>query len=264
MWLLDTDTLRHHFFTSPEAVGDGYAILSHVWDDEEQSFQDLQRIHERCETSGEDPHHLVSLKIHQFCTVAARHRYKWAWIDTCCIDKTSSAELSEAINSMFRYYSLAHVCYVYLRDVPTDGAFEPIFEQFDLYGRGPMPVAPFADCRWHTRGWTLQELIAPRIVLFLSTTWEFLGSKADLADKLHRITQIPATVLRLECPLSEMSVAQRMSWAANRQTTRVEDAAYCLMGLFGVNMPTLYGEGHMAFQRLQEGIVRLHIADVPL
>lgn len=254
MWLLHTRTLKLHYFVSPEAADEGYAILSHVWDAEEQTFQDLRDIHARCTTTGEDPHLLVSPKIKQCCQVASRHGYRWAWIDTCCIDKTSSAELSEAINSMFQYYTLALVCYAYLRDVPTKGAFA--IENRPVGWNNNPERTVFAWSKWHTRGWTLQELLAPQILLFLSDSWEFLGSRADLADKLEEITQIPASILRLEKSPSEMSIAQRMSWAASRQTTRVEDEAYSLLGIFDVNMPTLYGEGRKAFQRLQEEIMK--------
>ncbi|KAI0702614.1 heterokaryon incompatibility protein-domain-containing protein [Earliella scabrosa] len=248
MWLLDTRTFKLHYFVSPEAVEDGYAILSHVWDQEDQSFQDLQRIHAEHGESTDLVASAVSRKIRAFCKVAEDHCYKWAWIDTCCIDKTSSAELSEAINSMFRYYSLSLVCYAYLADVAD---FDPSDPDPTLSGS-----SGFHGSVWHTRGWTLQELIAPQTVLFLSRNWDPIGSKAELADQLEQITGIPAPILRLDQPFAEASIAQRMSWAANRKTTRVEDEAYCLLGLFGINMPTLYGEGRNAFRRLQEEIMR--------
>ena len=122
MRLLHTHTLKLHSFTSPEQVKGGYAILSHVWEEHEQTYEDLQAIHTQCEASGEDPRERVSPKIRRFCEVAAQQGYQWGWADTCCIDRTSSAELSEAINSMFHYYSLSYVCFVYLADVPTADA----------------------------------------------------------------------------------------------------------------------------------------------
>lgn len=247
MRLLNTHTLKLHSFTSPEVVKPGYAILSHVWNENEQSFQDLQGIHDRCAESGEDPRQYVSPKIRRFCEVAAQEGYEWAWVDTCCIDKTSSAELSEAINSMFTYYRLALVCFAYLRDVPTETAFT---------AQDGVETSPFGRSRWHTRGWTLQELIAPRVVLFFSATWNYLGSKADLAEPLEVITCIPAAILLLQRSPAELCIAQRMSWAARRVTTRMEDEAYCLLGIFGVNMPTLYGEGRNAFQRLQKRLMK--------
>ncbi len=254
MWLLDTHTLTLHFFLSPESVKEGYLILSHVWNDEEQSFQDIQRIHERCDATGEDPHDLVSPKVRKTCELAERHGYKWAWIDTCCIDKTSSAELSETINAMYQYYAISLVCYVHLGDMvepPNMSGFKT-----DLLDPTVPKTDPFSRCQWNQRGWTLQELIAPRLVYFLTTDWAYLGSKDDFADGLALATGIPASVLRLEQKPSEFSVAHRMSWAAKRKTRRIEDEAYCLLGIFGVNMPTLYGEGRRAFQRLQEEILR--------
>ena len=175
--------------------------------------------------------------------LAESHGYKWVWIDTCCIDKTSSAELWEANNSMFRYYSLARVCYGYLRDV----------------GHRPLDAhSPLIDTRsvWFTRGWTLQELIAPRFFLFVSRTWTVLGSKTDFARHIEFCLFIPAALLRLVTSHTGYSIAQRMSWFQSRRTTRVEDEAYCLLGLFDIHMPPLYGEGRNAFRRLQEEIMK--------
>ncbi|KAI0779550.1 heterokaryon incompatibility protein-domain-containing protein [Fomes fomentarius] len=236
MRLINTETLKLELFVSPEDVPGGYAILSHCWGTQEQSYQDFQGIHACCTTSGEDPRTYICEKIKRFCDLARGHGYALAWVDTCCIDKTSSAELSEAINSMYRYYSLAALCYAYLHDVPEEYAFE--------------------GSQWHWRGWTLQELVAPRVVVFLSASWTVLGTKADLAEQMERCTRVPADVLRCEKLPAAVSIAQRMSWAAGRRTTRVEDEAYCLLGLFDINMPTLYGEGRKAFRRLQEEIMK--------
>ena len=263
MWLLNTNRAELYFFPSPESVKDGYAILSHVWDRDEQTHQDLQALQRRCARMGKNPRDFASRKIRQCCELAERHGYAWVWIDTCCIDKTSSAELSEAINSMFRYYSLAQVCYAYLQDVPTDHAFP---RRANLNSSHPYmssaltrdidDVPTFHRSRWHTRGWTLQELIAPRLLVFLSSTWEPLGSKSDLAGHVEKATRVPAGLLKREQSLSHFSIAQRMSWAAGRQTTRIEDEAYSLLGIFDLHIPTLYGEGRNAFQRLQEEILR--------
>ena len=119
MWLLNTARAELKFFSTPESVPGGYAILSHVWDALEQTFQDLQALHAQCASDGTNPRDLVCDKIRNFCILAENGGNEWAWADMCCIDKTSSTELSEAIASMYRYYSLADVCYVYLRDVPT-------------------------------------------------------------------------------------------------------------------------------------------------
>lgn len=247
MWLLSTSRATLKAFVSPESVPKpGFAILSHVWGDDEQSFQDVVNIGKRCETSNKNPREHVCSKIRKTCELVEKHGFDWVWIDTCCIDKTSSAELSEAINSMFRYYSLSAVCFVYLQDVYTPTLSNSLRD----------PVSQFQNSRWHRRGWTLQELLAPPFVILLSSSWILLGSKADLANELEQATHIPASLLRLECTIGEFSLAQRMSWAATRETTRLEDEAYCLLGIFNINMPTLYGEGRKAFQRLQVEIMR--------
>ena len=248
MWLLSTARAELHYFPSPESVQDGYATLSHVWTAEEQSFRTIQKLRKTCDATGANPRSLACDKIRRCCELAERHGLQWLWIDTCCIDKSSSAELSEAVNSMYRYYSLARICYAYLADVPSSSDGE--------HGTSSDHTYSLRWTTWNKRGWTLQELIAPRIVIFLSQSWEMLGSKADFAGILENATGIPARLLRLEASLRDFSIAQRMSWAAHRETTRVEDEAYCLLGIFDINMPTLYGEGRKAFQRLQEEILR--------
>ncbi|KAH9937846.1 HET-domain-containing protein [Epithele typhae] len=244
MWLLSTDRAELHFFSTPAAVTGGYAILSHTWeDDHEQTYQEIRGLQERCKASGKNPRDMVSSKIRQTCLLAKRYSFDWVWVDTCCIDKTSSTELSEAINSMFRWYAASEVCFAYLADVPSDDVVDA-------------PGSAFLKARWHTRGWTLQELIAPLLVLFVSRDWKIIGNKLELGKLLNSITGILDLVLTNQASYSTVGVASRISWAAHRQTTRVEDEAYCLMGLFNVNMPTIYGEGKHAFQRLQQGIMR--------
>jgi hypothetical protein len=164
------------------------------------------------------------------------------WIDTCCIDKSSSAELSEAINSMFKWYNDAEVCYAFLSDVNAD-------EDPNAW------PSSFRNSRWFTRGWTLQELIAPGVVYFYGAGWKQIGSRDTLLNLVVEITKISPAYFTTG-DLSQFSAAQKMSWAANRNTTRLEDEAYCLLGLFDINMPLLYGEGKRAFQRLQEEILR--------
>ncbi|KAI0630685.1 hypothetical protein C8Q77DRAFT_220417 [Trametes polyzona] len=187
-------------------------------------------------------HPKLSDKIREFCRIAREAGFWLIWIDSCCIDKSSSAELSEAINSMYEWYRLADVCFVYLEDVP-DGSPESMRQAF-------------RESRWHTRGWTLQELIAPDKVVFLTTTWQFLGTKMGLASTLEDITGIDFDILTGRASLNTISVARRMSWAALRHTTRVEDRAYSLMGIFGVHLSPIYGEGTHAFLRLQEEIIK--------
>lgn len=205
-----------------------YAILSHTWGDGEVTLQDM--------ALGRFAGKKGYEKIRGCCSLARANGYDYAWVDTCCIDKTSSAELSEAINSMYRWYGEAGVCYGYLADVPS--------------------TAEFAESRWFTRGWTLQELIAPETVIFLDEAWNELGTRETLKQDISRRTGIPLSVLS-GSDLNGMSVAQKMSWAASRKTSRSEDRAYCLMGIFGINMPLLYGEGERAFMRLQEEIMKV-------
>jgi hypothetical protein len=182
---------------------------------------------------------------------AASDAYEWIWVDTCCIDKTSSSELSEAINSMFNWYQSASICFVYLSDVTQ------VSEQtlYSLHNNSDASL--ISHSRWFTRGWTLQELIAPRAVEFFSANWVSIGTRWSLQSLLSDLTSIPKVILKGNTKrLYECSVAQRMSWAARRVTTREEDIAYCLLGIFDVNMPLLYGEGTRAFRRLQEEILR--------
>ncbi|KAI0353254.1 HET-domain-containing protein [Trametes cingulata] len=199
--------------------------------------------HPRIASLFSDP--ALSPKIKDACHTARDRGYRFIWIDSCCIDKASSAELSEAINSMFLWYTLADVCFVYLEDVPSSPSDGP------QTGEG----SAFWESRWHTRGWTLQELIAPAYVLFLASDWSAIGTKTELASALAQRTGIDVAVLVHMAPLRRISVADRMRWASARETTRVEDEAYCLMGIFGVHIPTIYGEGRKAFVRLQEQII---------
>ena len=239
MWLLRTDFRELKYFDKPPRR---YAILSHVWDDDEQTFQDIRQFFPAY-TLDLDPLAWASPKVRGCCVYAASQGFRWVWIDSCCIDKTSSAELSEAINSMYKWYRDATVCYVYLADVPANR---------DPHGAD----SPFRSSKWFTRGFTLQELIAPVDVRFLSQEWIWIGDKVIFATLLREITEIDIGVLTFQVPLSSVSVARRMRWASRRKTTRMEDEAYCLMGIFGVNMPTIYGEGKRAFQRLQEEIMK--------
>lgn len=247
MRLLDTDKFE------VVLIGDDaippYAILSHTWGANEVSLQDMNSFR----TNNSQTNIQLFKKVIGAAKLAAFHGYRWIWIDTCCIDKTSSAELSEAINSMYRWYENAGVCFAYIEDCPT-GQYEA---SSDLEARSD--TWSLQDTRWATRGWTLQELIAPKVVRFYTTEWELMGDKHDpsVCEALMKATGIEAGVLSGHITVAEVSVANRMKWAAKRLTTRPEDLAYCLMGLFGVNMPLLYGEGGVrAFIRLQEQILK--------
>ncbi|KAL0932355.1 het domain-containing protein [Colletotrichum truncatum] len=215
-----------------------YAILSHTWGSNEVTLQELQRGSFSLQSRP------AFRKIEATCMQAMRDGLQYAWVDSCCIDKTSSAELGEAINSMYRWYQQSEVCYAHLEDV------------FDnrLVDKG-ISSSPFATSRWFSRGWTLQELIAPRHVEFYNAGWKKLAQKKDIVQHLEGITGIDEFVLKGGSP-QRVSLGRRMSWAAGRKTTRDEDVAYSLLGIFDVNMPLLYGEGSKAFLRLQEKILR--------
>lgn len=193
----------------------------------------------------------VSVKIRRCCEVALEDGYEWVWIDTCCIDKTSSSELSEAINSMYAWYANTTICYAYLYDI-----FDSIEDSDVTAGPAWEDRPTFRSSKWFTRGWTLQELIAPPYLVFLSASWSVIGTKQTLANTIEEVTGIPHDILVHACSLSDMSVARRMSWASKRETTREEDRAYSLMGIFGIHMPTIYGEGRNSFFRLQEEILK--------
>ncbi|CAI6240642.1 unnamed protein product [Periconia digitata] len=230
-----------------------YAILSHTWGSEEVTYQDMVAWisrEEKCSIHQKRGF----FKIERACHQAFHDGLEWVWIDTCNIDKSSSSELSEAINSMFQWYRNAAVCYVYLEDIKYDD-----LEPSEGVARYKLEV--LRSARWFSRGWTLQELIASEKINFFctvpeNTQWWFIGSKETESKYLAAITGIDRAVLEDPDLLPTVSVARRMSWAARRQTTRPEDIAYCLLGVFQVNMPLLYGEGANAFIRLQEEILK--------
>ncbi|KAK3676912.1 hypothetical protein LTR78_003116 [Recurvomyces mirabilis] len=234
MRLLNVKTLKFEDFLGDRIPH--YVILSHRWGEDEISFKDFRK-HQHPQNPGYK-------KVLEFCSFAKARGREWVWIDTCCIDKRSSAEVSEAVNSMFAWYKQSRECFALLSDVPSLGHDR---ERILEYMR---------QSQWFSRGWTLQELLSPPYVTFISRHWEIIGDRLALADMIHNITGIPKQTLVDNDTLSSHSVAQRISWAAKRETTRPEDIAYCLLGLLNVNMPLLYGEGAgKAFQRLQLQII---------
>lgn len=255
MRLLNTSTLELSTF---QGQCPPYAILSHTWGEDEAPFTRFSQKRARFLGPIAQIKRRRYCKVIKACALAVSQGYQWIWIDTCCIDKSSSAELSEAINSMYCWYERAHVCYAYLVDVEPSSRTK---------SRSDM-ISALARSRWFTRGWTLQELVAPPNLEFYDSSWNLIDTKASLASALEKITSIPAGLFSnawhqlcaagmAAQSLHLLSVAQRLSWAASRQTTRPEDIAYCLMGLFGVHMPLLYGEGEeKAFMRLQAEIAR--------
>lgn len=244
MRLLRTDTID--LLPLDESRPSKYAILSHTWGKDEVLFEDILNGHPENKPAYD--------KVKSACRRAAADGYSCIWIDNCCIDKSSSAELSEAINSMYAWYQEADVCYAYFADV--DATAETDSESEDFKNR-------LASSKWFKRGWTLQELIAPCRMIFFARDWTVIGKKmgseedVDLGGVLSSITRIDEDILKDPQRLHLASAAKRMSWAAGRETTCPEDLAYCLMGIFSVNMPMLYGEGGVkAFLRLQEEIMK--------
>ena len=231
MRVLNTHTLQFEQIADSQlgTAGNKYAILSHRWgrDEDEVSFTDVK-------WSRDYSHKPAFAKLVSFCIKAASWGYRHVWIDTCCIDKSSSTELNEAITSMYSWYQRSDFCVVYLADVPNKAMYE-------------------SD--WWTRGWTLQELIGPKNLSFYDSAWNLLGTKIELKSDIASMTGIPEDVLSHDNNPDAYSVAQRMSWAARRETKRLEDRAYSLLGIFGVYMLPNYGEGDHAFQRLQETII---------
>ncbi|KAB5566995.1 heterokaryon incompatibility protein-domain-containing protein [Coniochaeta sp. 2T2.1] len=288
MRLINTTTLELEEF--PGLVP-SYAILSHTWGKEEVTLQDLREAHKHrnilnlysslsrgyprltpspgdasstplrtaplghantwpSTSSPNQPH--TPLGFYKILHASLRGQsdgLSYLWVDTCCIDKTSSAELSEAINSMYAWYRNSTVCYAYLSDVPP----------LSPSGAPPHVISssPFRRSRWFKRGWTLQELLAPKFLTFFSSDWSEISTKQLLVPLIQEITGIHATYLLRTKHITSASVAERMSWVSDRTTTRPEDVAYCLLGVFDVHMPLIYGEGARAFVRLQEEIIRI-------
>ncbi|TBU21808.1 HET-domain-containing protein [Dichomitus squalens] len=246
MRILDTWTGQ---FVEVDPKETKFAILSHTWREREQTYDELKIVQARyggpSRTGYTSRPSSPSFGSHSHPTRTDRS----IWNDDELSRKirqacrTSSSELSESINSMYQWYGRANVCFAHLADVPS--------------GDDPRATqSAFRRSRWFTRGWTLQELIAPLNVIFLSDDWNVIGTKSTLIGPIEDITSIPAEALLHTKSLDDFSVAQRLSWAATRETTRMEDEAYSLLGIFDINMPTLYGEGERAFRRLQEEIVR--------
>jgi chromosomal replication initiation ATPase DnaA len=210
-----------------------YAILSHRWSDSEILIEDI--------SNGTYKEKEEGYRKLQFCAErAAQDELQYFWIDTCCIDRWNNNERSKAINSMFQWYKNAARCYVFLSDVSVSTATEPV-QRSDR-------EAPFPKSVWFTRGWTLQELIAPASVEFFSCEGHLIGDKASLDQLIHKITNIPLAALR-NCPLDQFTTSERESWAESRKTTEEEDIVYCLLGILGVSMSTAYGEGQESARR---------------
>ena len=232
MRLIETTTLTLHEFLDEDSIPP-YAILSHRWGAEEIDYKDLLK------QRNKDSKRLGWGKVHDLCRLAQADGLEYAWIDTAGIDKRSSAELQEAINSMFKWYRNSKVCYAFLDDVPdsiTERTNVSIIEN----------DSAFRASKWFTRGWTLQELLAPKRMLFFGASrHQSFGTRDELATSISTVTGIDGDFVKRFRPYNELqeihraispwysecSVAQIMFWASRRETTRKEDMAYCLMGL---------------------------------
>ncbi|XP_014551505.1 hypothetical protein COCVIDRAFT_112750 [Bipolaris victoriae FI3] len=215
-----------------------YAILSHRWGDSEILIEDISNRNYKEKEEG--------YRKLRFCAEqAAQDGLQYFWIDTCCIDRWNNNERSKAINSMFQWYKNALRCYVFLSDVSASTSTSTgsiLCRDWNVSLR---------RSKWFTRGWTLQELIAPASVEFFSCEGQRIGDKTSLDQLLHSITSIPLAALR-NCPLNQFTIDERIRWVSGRETTETEDMVYCLLGLLGVSMPATYGEGReSALERLQ-------------
>ncbi|KAH8896265.1 HET-domain-containing protein, partial [Thozetella sp. PMI_491] len=248
MRLIEVTTLRVVEASDDHGKPPRYAILSHTWGNDEDEVL-LREMQGEPLPALSPPVKLGFGKIRRSAEMAKTDfDLPYVWVDTCCIDKTSSSELSEAINTMYRWYQEAKICFAYLSDVSKPSGNDS----------RSMTEAMRAS-RWFTRGWTLQELIAPAEVIFFDKDWAVLGRKSEpkFRASLTQITGIDPSVLAGLAKVQDISIGDRMKFASRRETKRREDLAYCLLGLFDVNMPLLYGEGSRAFIRLQEEIMKV-------
>ena len=216
-----------------------YAILSHTW---EQDNSKEVTYAEVMSGTGQDKDGFKKIR---FCGEQARQNgLSYFWVDTCCINKQNKAELTHSINSMFRWYRNASRCYVYLSDVSArkrKASDQSSEHTWDL---------SFRESRWFTRGWTLQELLAPASVEFFSFEGNRLGDKSSLQKQICKATNISPSALQAKS-LSQFQIDERMRWIEHRETGQEEDKAYSLLGIFGVSMVPTYGEGvAKAFDRL--------------
>ncbi|KAJ3563150.1 hypothetical protein NPX13_g8302 [Xylaria arbuscula] len=244
--------------TEPSRPPPSYVILSHTWSTNSKdevsfhAFENFVAMRDKPQKIAKDYINYLFKgyqtkspglgKILGACNAALAYGLEYLWVDTCCIDKSNHTEMAESINSMFAWYENAAICLAYISDYWLQ---QMGFDQSSL-----------SQCRWFWRAWTLQELLAPQYVYFFDAAWTPFGEKRHLAPLLSAIIGIEMCYLTRQVSLRQASVAKRMSWASRRQTSKEEDLAYCLLGIFGVSMPLLYGERSNAFIRLQEEILK--------
>lgn len=272
MRLLDTTTFELRLDSQEFFQAEGYAILSHRWVGPEVIFDEIVQHAPSLRDAGEQRMKSPQLdKIRGACEVARKQGFRWLWIDNCCINKASATEEAESINSMFKWYQGARVCITYLSDVrsgvsPFPPEYEAVVDPSAKEKRHPPAVqAPDRHVfqrfdrdepsEWLSRGWTLQELLAPRDMDFYDADWRPIGTKASLAAQIQHTTGVDADYLTGARDFRRACIATKISWAAGRTTARAEDVAYSLFGLFGVTMAPQYGEGPRAFMRLQQELL---------
>ncbi len=261
-----------------------YAILSHTWisPKDEITYQDFK--HRKGDIENDIFKQKGWAKLKRYCDRAVKDGWDWAWMDTCCIDKTNPADTQEAINAMFRWYQNAGICYAYLEDVDVNKVLDRpglangnLLMDLDLdtiAGKDNvadptsfphMALRAFMiKAKWFTRGWTLQELLAPPYLVFVDHAWRRIGTRESWADEIERASKIEARHLASFNPtdFTLCSIAMRLSWASRRETTVEEDETYSLLGLFGISLPLIYGEGRLrAFNRLQRELITVYNDD---
>ncbi|KAI0104258.1 HET-domain-containing protein [Nemania sp. FL0031] len=246
MHLLDTTTFELGTGDQPNVRYEGYAILSHRWVGEEISFRQLPDVVAELRSNKAPGSTPQIEKIRGACKIARDSGFRWLWIDSCCIDKSNAVEFDETIRSMYNWYRDARICITYLNDVDATGSWGPrLFNSIERDG----------PSFWFSRGWTLQELLAPSEVRFYDRNWEYIGTRHSHAQTLSQITGIATDYLLGAKDILSACVATKMSWMAGRTTTRPEDIAYSMLGIFNVHMNTRYGEGMEAFIRLQQELL---------
>ncbi|KAI1175180.1 heterokaryon incompatibility protein-domain-containing protein [Nemania sp. FL0916] len=284
MRLLDTKLYRLVESNDVPSPFPPYAILSHTWisPKDEITYQDFKQ--RKSDIENDIFKQKGWAKLRKYCDRAARDGWDWAWMDTCCIDKTNPADTQEAINAMFRWYQNASICYAYLEDVdanevsngsdPNAGGV-PVDQDLDDASNKNNVANPDSDLRqalkkflinakWFTRGWTLQELLAPPYLVFVDCAWRRMGTRESWAAEIEKASNIDAKHLTSLDPGDFMScsIAMRLSWASGRETTVEEDETYSLLGLFGISLPLIYGEGRLrAFNRLQRELITVYNDD---
>lgn len=256
-----------------------YAILSHTWisPKDEITYQDFKQ--RKADIENDIFKQKGWAKLREYCDRAAKDGWDWAWMDTCCIDKTNSADTEKAINAMFRWYQSAGICYAYLDDVDAEivvnrPGFLVSGDLDDTAGRDNVAdptsfshralKAFLIQAKWFTRGWTLQELLAPPYLVFVDQAWRRIGTRESWADEIKEASRIEARHLTNFSPtnFTSCSIAMRLSWASCRETTVEEDETYSLLGLFGISLPLIYGEGRWrAFNRLQRELITVYNDD---